>query len=401
MTGTHEVHAQELDALLLLGLRKHVFPGAVCAVGRLIDGLPGSPRARFADPRSGPALSDSSDASRGTTIPCARFFGKAGRLAPGEAAVTGSTPYDLASLTKPFVATAALRLAQRGSIDLQAPIWQVLPELERTHGGESTLALLLAHRSGLTAWAPLYEELAGTPGSAEQKRAMLQAAATRVDESVRPGQSLYSDLGYLLAGETLARATGVPLDELVRREVLLPLGLDGQIFYAASLPDAQRAELRERVAPTEACTVRGRLLRGEVHDENCYAFGGVSGHAGLFGTADAVLRFGLALLTALEGRSSWLDQALLRWALLPRGEGYVVGWDTKSAEASSAGEQFSPHSFGHLGFTGTSIWCDPTRRLCAVLLSNRVHPTRENVAIRAFRPRFHDAAAEFVFTPRA
>ena len=103
------------------------------------------------------------------------------------------------------------------------------------------------------------------------------------------------------------------------------------------------------------------------------------------------------MLRALEGRSRWLDQALVRWALRPRGEGYVVGWDTKSKEGSSAGDQFSEQSFGHLGFTGTSVWCDPTRRLCAVLLSNRVHPTRENIAIRAFRPRFHDAAAELAF----
>ena len=100
------------------------------------------------------------------------------------------------------------------------------------------------------------------------------------------------------------------------------------------------------------------------------------------------------MLHALEGRSSsWLDQALVRWALRSRGPGHVVGWDTKSAEGSSAGTRLSAHSFGHLGFTGTSIWCDPTRRLCAVLLSNRVHPTRENVAIRAFRPRFHDFVA--------
>lgn len=401
MTGTHEVHAQELDALLLLGLRKHVFPGAVCAVGKLLDSPPARPTSRVDRSLAGPTAPADGRPLWGTRTPSMRYFGEAGRLAPGEAEVHAATSYDLASLTKPFVATAALRLAQRGVIDLQAPVWRVLPELQGTHGGESSLASLLAHRSGLSAWERLYEEIAGTPGSLEQKRLMLHAAATRVADSAQPGQSLYSDLGYLLVGETLARAAGTSLDEVVRREVTAPLGLDAQIFYAASLSEAGHAALRERVAPTEACTFRGRLLRGEVHDENCYAFGGIAGHAGLFGTADAVLSFGLAVLAALEGRSSWLDQALLRWALAPRGDGYVVGWDTKSAEASSAGEQFSPQSFGHLGFTGTSIWCDPTRRLCAVLLSNRVHPTRENVAIRAFRPRFHDAVAEFAFTAGA
>jgi CubicO group peptidase (beta-lactamase class C family) len=135
-----------------------------------------------------------------------------------------------------------------------------------------------------------------------------------------------------------------------------------------------------------------------VHDENCFVFGGVAGHAGLFGQADAVLDFGLALLDALEGRSRWLDQGLLRWALRPLvGGGHVVGWDSKSAEGSSAGSLFSSRSFGHLGFTGTSIWCDPARALCVVLLTNRVHPTRENIKIRAYRPRFHDAVVKLVF----
>jgi CubicO group peptidase (beta-lactamase class C family) len=157
------------------------------------------------------------------------------------------------------------------------------------------------------------------------------------------------------------------------------------------------------VAPTELSSrprqtrggPRERLLRAEVHDDNCAAFGGIAGHAGLFGTAQAVLQFGLAALQALDGRSTWIDQALLRWALAPRpGGGHVLGWDTRSGQGSSAGSLFSPRSFGHLGFTGTSIWCDPVRALCAVLLSNRVHPTRENIAIREFRPRFHDMAAE-------
>jgi len=206
---------------------------------------------------------------------------------------------------------------------------------------------------------------------------------------------VYSDLGYLVAGETLARATRLPLEELVRREVTGPLGLERQLFYAAALDEDERARLREHVAPTERCDFRERLVRGEAHDENCAAFGGIAGHAGLFGTAHGVLTFGLALLSALEGRSGWMDQALLRWALRPLpGGGHAVGWDTRSDQGSSAGSLFSVRSFGHLGFTGTSIWCDPVRNLCAVLLSNRVHPTRENIRIREFRPRFHDAIAE-------
>ena len=132
-----------------------------------------------------------------------------------------------------------------------------------------------------------------------------------------------------------------------------------------------------------------------MHDENCSAFGGVSGHAGMFGPAAPVLAFGLELLRVLRGESSWLPAERLRWALSPReGGGYVAGFDTKSRQGSSAGALFSEQAFGHLGFTGTSLWCDPERELCAVLLSNRVHPTRENIQIRALRPRFHDACVE-------
>jgi len=323
-----------------------------------------------------------------------RIVACAGSLAPGERAVDPETPYDLASLTKSFVAMTALRLVQRGALDLHAPIAEAIEELSRTPGGESPLALLLSHRAGLAAWGALYREHAFPPGSVEARRAMLREAAVRVDASRGRQESVYSDLGYLLAGETLVRRTGVDLAALVEREVTRPLGIAERLAYAGALDGRAREALVTRAAPTESCTLRGRVVRGEVHDENCYVFGGVSGHAGLFGTAEAVLTFGIALLIAYEGRSRWLDQALLRWALAPRGPGYVVGFDTKSAEGSSAGALFSARAFGHLGFTGTSLWCDPMRRVCAVLLTNRVHPTRENIAIRAFRPRFHDLVAQ-------
>lgn len=367
---------RELEALLILALREQVFPGAVCAVGQ---------------------LSEDGSGSDGTV----RVVARGGLLAPGEAQVELSTPYDLASLTKPFVATAALRLVQRRVVDLHEPVWRMLPELEQTPGGEASLAQLLSHRAGLLPWSGLYAESTEPVGSPARKRFMLREAATRLAEGRRSDESVYSDLGYLIAGEALSRASSLPLDQLVQREVTTPLGLAGQIYYAAALSEGARATLREQVAPTELCSFRGGVVRGDVHDENAYAFGGIAGHAGLFGTATAVLGFGLAVLRALEGRSTWLDQGLLRWALTPRGKtpgGYVVGWDTKSVEGSSAGDQFSERSFGHLGFTGTSIWCDPPRRRCAVLLSNRVYPTRDNRAIRDFRPRFHDAAAELRFT---
>ncbi|HEX5660013.1 MAG TPA: serine hydrolase domain-containing protein [Polyangiales bacterium] len=367
MPKPQEVSVRELEALLILGLREHTFPGAVIAAGRLTG--------------------------RGH----ARVQACAGVLAPGEAKVELATPYDLASLTKPVVALTALRLSQRGALELERDVSYYLPELEGTRGGEASLTQLLSHRAGLAAWVPLWEEGDAPFGSAARKAQMLRSAATKRAEGLPEGGCLYSDLGYILAGETIARASGLSLEEAVRREVTGPLGIDAQLFYAAAL--RQRSTFVATVAPTEICPPRTTVARGEVHDENCFAYGGIAGHAGMFGSAAAVLTLGLEVLLALEGRSRWLDQGLLTWALRARGTNtHAVGWDTKSAEGSSAGHEFSALSFGHLGFTGTSIWCDPTRRLCAVLLSNRVHPSRENIAIRDFRRRFHDAVAELQFT---
>jgi len=362
-----DTRVSQLELLLHEGVHGGVFPGAVAAIGW----------------REGNVVQ--------------RFEACAGTLAPDGPFTEIDTFYDLASLTKPFVAVSALRLLQAGRIELHQPIARWLPELEGTHGGQSTLSDLLSHRAGLLPWGGLFRETNAAFGSAEARRFILKEAATRSEAAPTAG-SVYSDLGYMLAGETLARAAGKPLDQVVATHVTEPLGIASEVFYAASLPARARADFLERVAPTEQCVFRGRLVRGEVHDENCAVYGGIAGHAGIFGRVDAVLDFGLAVLDALAGRSRWLDQALVRWALRARpGGGYVVGWDTKSAEGSSAGTLFSSRSFGHLGFTGTSIWCDPTRALCVVLLSNRVHPTRENIRIREYRPRFHDAVVRLVF----
>jgi CubicO group peptidase (beta-lactamase class C family) len=331
-------------------------------------------------------------------------------LAPDAGFAELDTFYDLASLTKPFVAMSALRLAQSQRLDLQAPAAALLPEITGLPGGESSLAELLCHRAGLSPWGGLFRETDAAPGSPEARRFILAQAAARAEPGARKLGSVYSDLGYILAGEALARAAGRPLEQVVREQVTEPLGICDRVFYAAAEPVEARGSAREQnaevwanrgasVAPTERCGFRGRVLAGEVHDENCYAFGGISGHAGLFGQAEAVLELGLALLDVLDGRSRWLDQALLRWALAPRpGGGYVLGWDTKSADGSSAGALFSARSFGHLGFTGTSIWCDPARALCAVLLTNRVHPTRENIEHRD--PRLPAALSRSRRAPR-
>jgi CubicO group peptidase (beta-lactamase class C family) len=369
MSGQEEAARQALAEVLREGVHEGVFPGAVAAVGQL-------------------------NAGRATSV-----FAAEGLLAPGEGQVELDTFYDLASLTKPVVASTVLRLCQRGVLDLEQPVSRWLPELAGTPGGTAPLALLLSHRAGLSPWGGLFRDIPGPPGSSAARAYLLQEAATRTLLEPRSPGSVYSDLGYMIVGEALARAAGAPLELLIEREVATPLGHAAQLFYAAALPSAARPAFVRNVAPTEFCSWRGRLVRAEVHDENCAAHGGICGHAGLFGRVQAVLAFGLEWLRAWEGRSTWLDRALVHFALRPRPfGGHVIGWDTKSAEGSSAGAVLSARAFGHLGFTGTSVWCDPVRQRCIVLLSNRVHPTRENIAIRTFRPRFHDLAAALELT---
>jgi CubicO group peptidase (beta-lactamase class C family) len=206
---------------------------------------------------------------------------------------------------------------------------------------------------------------------------------------------VYSDLGYLLLGESMARATGEALDDLVWREVCAPLGLE-----VGSARQWRRWDpaFDRRVAPTENVGWRGGVVRGAVHDENAWALAGdsVCAHAGLFGTAKDVAVLGTAILDARKGNggrsAAWLRPEDLEPLLRVRpGSSLRAGFDGKSDAGSSAGAICSAQTFGHLGFTGTSIWMDPETDVVAVLLTNRVYPTRDNGAIKQVRPEVHDA----------
>jgi CubicO group peptidase (beta-lactamase class C family) len=208
---------------------------------------------------------------------------------------------------------------------------------------------------------------------------------------------VYSDLGILLLGEILERVTGRDLEELARTEVLDPLGMDDAMYRP---PDS----LRSRIAPTEVDSWRGRLVHGEVHDENAFGLGGVAPHAGLFSTARDLGAFAQMMLNGgtYRGRRLLRPETIAlftRRANLVPGSSRALGWDTPS-KPSSAGELFSASSYGHTGFTGTSLWIDPERELFAILLTNRVHPTRENSKITALRPEFHDAVIDALTTER-
>ncbi len=374
----------QLKSLLEAGVRDGVFPGAVGCVAQANETQTSEAGWAFAEAGAGVTVLES-----------------LGSSAPEP--VQPTTIYDLASLTKPLVATAALRLAAREDLDLSEPVARRMPELAATIAGRATAEQLLRHRGGLAAWSDLYRQVPHAAATTEARNWIVLAAANQPSDG-STAKAVYSDLGYIVAGAWLERVASRPLDQLVRDEVTAPLGIDRDVFFAASLSETERNAIRTVAAPTEWCSWRKRLPHVEVHDENCAALGGISGHAGTFGPARSVARFGTEMLDVLRGRSSFLPAELLRDALAPvdgteadekAGDGhcYRLGWDTPSPKdgpvVSSAGPHMSDRAFGHLGFTGTSIWCDPEANFVAVLLSNRVHPTRDNIKIRAFRPDFH------------
>jgi CubicO group peptidase (beta-lactamase class C family) len=313
---------------------------------------------------------------------------------PGGVEVTASTVFDLASVSKPIVACALSRLVEQGRLELAAPLGRVLPELAGTRSAPVPLELLLAHRAGLDGHRALFAPV--VQGQAFRRGEALRCAANaRRPDCVGspPPQGfppLYSDLGYVLLGACIEAVTHDPLDRVIEREVAVPLGLE---LGSARVLHGRRASFARDVAPTEVVRARGGCLRGVVHDENAWALSGhaCSGHAGVFGTVRDVLGFGAALLAAHAGTSTWLSRASLELLVRPRPGGTLrAGFDGKSEGGSSAGTLAGPQTFGHLGFTGTSLWCDPGAGIASVLLTNRVYPTRDNPRIRAARPLVHD-----------
>ncbi len=315
----------------------------------------------------------------------------AGRLTVSDdaPAVTPSTIYDLASLTKVIATTTLMmRRMASGALDLDAAAASCLPELEGSAVGAATLRDLLAHSSGLPCCTELFRELGEGLERDEARARYLEHIAAAELEAAPRERSIYSDLGVLLLGEILERESGRGLADLVQDEILDPLGLADTGYLPAD-------SLRVRIAPTEFDSWRGRLPHGEVHDENTHALGGVAPHAGLFGPARDVALFAQTMLNGgVYGDRRIVDADTValftRRAELVPGSSRALGWDTPSAP-SSAGRYFSARSYGHTGFTGTSLWTDPERELIVVLLTNRVHPSRENIAIRGLRPAIHDA----------
>jgi serine-type D-Ala-D-Ala carboxypeptidase len=304
--------------------------------------------------------------------------------------------FDLASLTKPVVALTLARLERAGRLSRAERLGDLLPSLADTPAGRTSLDLLCAHRAGLEAHRPFFSEEAGAKQRDRAEVLREAACARRPDCQGEPPEHgfapIYSDLGYMLVGEALATREALALDELVAREVSRPLGLTlGSIAYLAQHePMAER-----RIVPTEVVPWRGGVVHAVVHDENAWLLAdkGIAGHAGLFGEIWSVVRLGCAVLDALSGRkTTWLDRANVEPLLQARpGGSHAAGFDLRSDDNPSSGSRFGPGTFGHLGFTGTSIWLDPDAAMVAVMLTNRVHPSRAHLAIRAARPDAYDA----------
>lgn len=331
--------------------------------------------------------------------------------APGEPAdfhsgVTPATLFDVASLTKPVATTTmAMILYQRGLLELDAPVIGIIPEFMADACGEPdprrrdvTFRMLLAHSSGLPAYEKLFLQ-------ARSREDLLRAAFT-TSLSADPGtRAEYSDIGFILLAAALERLAGEPLDIFCRREIFGPLAMTNTCFN----PPANRrkqipptADEREEEAQRQSTgipakprsTFRNKIIQGEVQDENAYVLGGVAGHAGLFSTAEDLARFAHILHT---GGSPILHPEtvalFIRRESVPPGTSRALGWDTPSSPSQS-GKYFDPRSYGHLGYTGTSLWIDPDRQLSITLLTNRTWPDCSNQAIKRVRPTFHDAVIE-------
>ena len=307
----------------------------------------------------------------------------------GDFDIAPSTLFDVASLTKVLATTTmAAILYERGLLELEAPVIGVIPEFLVDSCGEPdprrrevTFRMLLAHSSGLPAYEKVFLK-------AHSREDLLVAAFTMPLSADPATRAEYSDVGFILLGAALERLAGESLDIFGQREIFGPLAMTNTTFNPPK-------EMRSKIPPTaDDRTFRNRIIQGEVQDENAFVLGGVAGHAGLFSTSEDVACFAHAML--LGGSPILRPETValfIRRESTPAGTSRALGWDTPSAPSQS-GKYFGPRSYGHLGYTGTSLWIDPERQLSITLLTNRTWPDCSNQAIKQVRPKFHDAVIE-------
>ncbi|MBI4535081.1 MAG: serine hydrolase [Ignavibacteriae bacterium] len=309
---------------------------------------------------------------------------------PSSGKISARTQFDLASLTKVIATTASvMKLIDQGKLALDDRVSEYVPRFVQGRKSAITIRHLLTHTAG---FAPFRRLWTTCKTSAE---ALDSVYAT--EPLADPGDTtIYSDIGMIVLGKVVEEAAGISLDEFARREFYEPLGMSSTGFRPAQA-------MRSQIAPTELDTIwRKRTVHGTVHDENAEILGGVSGHSGLFSNAsDLALFMQMIMNGGYYGGVRYLSDSIVHEFTRRQSASSTraLGWDTKSATSSSAGEQFSSTSFGHTGFTGTSIWADPERNLFVVFLTNRVHPTRANSKIFKIRPVLHDAVIQALVNP--
>jgi CubicO group peptidase (beta-lactamase class C family) len=349
--GMSEKRLESIDQIVARGVKAGGYPGAAVVIGR-----------------------------KGALV-WEKGFGQLSYGKKGIKVDPTETIYDLASLTKVVgTTTAVMLLYDEGRIDLDAPVREYLPEFTGGERDSVTIRQLLEHRSGLPADRDIWR-VARTPIEA-------RTAVLSVPLVCRPGDCyIYSDLGAIILGLAVERITGLGLDVYLHERVFGPLGMTHTFFRPAD-------SLRKHVAPTARTSDGGQMVRGVVHDENASALGGVAGHAGLFSTAGDLAVFAQMLLNGgvYDGVRIVSDSTVRLFTTRSAGS-RALGWAMADGQWGS-GRYHSDGSFGHVGFTGTSIWIDPDRQLFVVLLTNRVHPTRQNEKIAQVRPALHDAVMQ-------
>jgi CubicO group peptidase (beta-lactamase class C family) len=356
-------HEKRIDDLINTGVMEKVYPGCVLLV-----------------------------AAKGKV----NYFKESGYLSliPSPVSMKRDTIFDLASLTKPLATTLVIMdLVDKKRIGLDQPLSELIISDLLRDKEKITLRLLLNHSSGLIDWVPFYLELVNY--DPEKRKRVLRESIIKRPLEYHPGQDcIYSDLGFMLLEWIIEETTGADLDQYLINKFYGPLSLK-RTFLNKGVPPFER----DKIAATEDCPWRKKIIQGEVHDENAYAVGGFSGHSGLFSTAEEVFILVNMLKDHYYGRkNNFLMSETVREFFkrqeVVKGCTWALGWDTPSKEGSSSGSGFSSNSVGHLGFSGTSVWMDIDRDIIVVFLTNRIHPTRDNQGLKLFRPRLHDLIME-------
>ncbi len=314
--------------------------------------------------------------------------------------VDGNLFFDLASLTKPFAtALSLLALINSGKLSIKSRLKDFFNDNIPSDKRNISVEQLLSHTSGFPDHRPYYKKLVEV-NHAQRPKVLLELLMAE-PLLAEPGRAvLYSDLGYMLLGLVIEKVSGLKLDRYFSKMIMEPIGLDQNIFFK---PIGSKKNQTGRFAPVEYCPWRGRILRGEVSDDNCWALGGVAGHAGLYGDVKGVLKLSELIMDIWQGQGCHPHinprdfAAFLDRKSGIKGDTWALGFDRPNpAGGASCGKYLSTASVGHLGFTGTSFWLDPERKLVIVILSNRVHPSRTNKRIKKFRPAFHDQVVEWL-----